>query len=469
MKTVLGAFALDSWESLKESFLKAPLTAAVRFCGQAAQNGHADMHEAATKWVEQLGLLKRVLALLREHRKMNPITHFRGKLLELAAPLQQTLTNLRAMGIVPAMTLHLLALKAAFHAEFEASESLVAAATVVFNGGLVAAFRLDSDPAGANAQGSNVPSPSLWCQSLVADGLKLVLAKVPEAKEADQNSKLAKEFVTDLGAVRLLFQTHFGDAPLLAELVQDLMCIEVVLGFTAGTANPSATGMKEATDRVNLARLTPFRIILESWSVWQVATLAAATLMQTSSKDRLADVKMKRALDILEDNRLPHVAQTTDDSAADSPPSSGVLRVVEASLLVNGTVLEVISESLACAEEAFALWSDMQAESQRALVQTWADLLVKSFASFNEALWLIAAGCFKKAELWDEEEAPAEAGQRAAVVGQLGGRLGRVRPRRVAGFEGLPPDLGLLRIFSPRFARPRAASGRQNSRRGAEL
>lgn len=68
-----------------------------------------------------------------------------------------------------------------------------------------------------------------------------------------------------------------------------------------------------------------------------------------------------------------------------------------------------LGESLLGAAEAQSLWSDLRAESQAALVKSWAETCCRTLAAINELHWVCLAGCFAKAGIvFPGDTAPAE-------------------------------------------------------------
>ena len=387
---LMGVFASDDWQSFKESSLKGSLAAVSQFLCNAGTEGHGDIYEEAQQWVSRLSSAKKVLSVLREHNKMkkNP----QGKLSELAEPFLKLEDVLRGLGVKPAASFKLFALRANLYHQSVESRSMRAAFQVAIDRGLANAFEASPSPEGSKARS---PSASLWLRSVLAEILKPTF---PSGGAGESALHYALQFHDELQAVRGSLEVAFEQsAP--AEFFEDLNGVCIVLRGLFSSDKPAATSMKIALERINSSELHGVREVLRLWPVWQSALLAAAGLVQASSKDGLADSKMARAVAILEDGRLPHLSEDEPGEEAEGAEAVRSGTVCDAGMMVNGTVHDAVEESLSHMSEAAALWSDVHAESKGTAAKGWADSVVGLLTGHGELQWLSLSGRLRKAGL----------------------------------------------------------------------
>ncbi len=406
-KKLLQTFAAEGWQSMKESALKLPAAAAAQFYGTAGTEGHDDIHAESQKWMAGLGVTKKMLAAWREHQKRRKPSQGvkMGELADLSLKVDAFLRSLR---IEPAASFKLFALRAAFVQQSVSEKGIKESVNTLIGRGLVDVFAVA--PGGSATAAAPKVNASLWLRSVFAEVLADVL---PKACKADELQSQAKALHDDFTAASHLLRGAFAADAAPTDFLDDLSASCVILAGPAGVVQHPTTVVKDAVARVKSDNWLAVRSALAS-PVWDQSMLAAAGLLQTSSKDCLADSKMARALEILRDPRLPQVTVPTG--------ASGLWAAVHRTeLLVNGAMLGALEESLLFVVEALALWSGVQAESQGALVKSWIEALIQSAGALNEVHWLSLAGCFSQAGLLQtgdaaEQELTAEAVDKFATA-----------------------------------------------------
>ncbi len=389
-KKALEVFSSCNWQTaFKEGSLRSPLAAAAQLYASAASEGHEDIHTEVSKWMAGLGTIKKLIFSVRNHSKTKAKVLQWSQLAELAEPLKTSGEFLVSLGIAPAVSFKLLALRASL-SQLVSDKKAFAGPMRAIGRSLVEAFAVapkeqQKKQIGSHSTGATV-NPSLWLRSVFSEALGAI---VPKAGSAEELPKQARALLEDLRDASDAIKEAFGDAAPV-DFMEDVAAVcEILAGPAGGTEKQSPTVLKTALGRLRSDSLVAVQLALES-AVWSFCTSAAACAMQMSSKDSLADAKLERALAILRDPRLPHLVVPAAGSDATTA-------LTQCDFVVSGALLEALDESLQCVAEAQALWSDMQAEVQTSLGKTWAELLVATTASLNEVQWLCLAGCFAKA------------------------------------------------------------------------
>ena len=174
----------------------------------------------------------------------------------------------------------------------------------------------------------------------------------------------------------------------------------VALSAAVDSTQPaiSSSAVAEALAFVNRLENAGFREAVSNSTVWRHASCSAAGLVQATSQDVLGDGKLARASQILEDPRLPRLAENPDSQEA-----SRTKIVENAKLAVDGSALEALEESLSALTEAKNLWSQSRCEQQASAVKVWATTIVASVAGLNELQWLCLDGVLKGVNALEEE------------------------------------------------------------------
>ena len=163
-------------------------------------------------------------------------------------------------------------------------------------------------------------------------------------------------------AATIAFRASFPSPSVLDTFLEDLTSISIVLGGAAGKEeNYALTRTQKAVARMNSADFGQLSRALAKSRIWLLALTSAAGVLQTSSQDALADRKLARANAILLDERLPYLAEP----AADSEEGARRGTIDNAGLVMDGTALEALEESVCAMTEAISMWSKVQAEQQR--------------------------------------------------------------------------------------------------------
>ena len=408
-KKLLSFFENDGWQSVSEKTVKAPLAAVAFFHIVSGTDGHIDIHEECGTWLAGLGWIRKLLSLRRygKNAKKKAIITAQDKQLE--EPLVATAAFLKSRGIRPATSFQLCVLRTRL-VQACATVKAVAGPFQELSSELAEIFRdaaaADVVPQAGSADGKKALAASgtirskvdvsLWLRSLFTDILPEI---IPQAAAADERPMQASVLHNDLAAAGDSLKDAFGEV-VPAAFLSELTAVCVVLAGPAGMGKSSALAVKKALQTVRSEAMLLFAAALAS-PLWDLAQHSAAELVQLSSKDALADAKMERALAILRDPRLPQL----DFSAA----ADGSERVYQSDFGEDGSLMADLGESLLGAAEAQSLWSDLQAESQAALVKSWAETCCRTLAAINEVHWVCLAGCFAKAGIvFPGDTAPAE-------------------------------------------------------------
>lgn len=151
---------------------------------------------------------------------------------------------------------------------------------------------------------------------------------------------------------------------------------------------------------------------VEQSEIWTFVTSAVSNSVQATSNDNLADSKLKRAMDILKDDRLPNF------KAAENKENYVIDNFIG---FLDSSFTESLEESLELVAEACQMWSTMQAEEQANSVKDCFAELAKKIRLCDDSMSILAAAAFDdvlvdlKAEGW-----PAD-----VVLGDVVAAVGR--------------------------------------------
>ena len=408
-KKLLSFFEQDGWQNASEKTVKAPLLAVAHLQIISGTAGHLAIHAECVEWIAGLGWIKKLLSLRRNviNAKKKAKLDASEKMCE--EPLLATAAFLKSRGIRPATSFQLCVMRSRL-VQACTTVKAVAGPFQELSSELAEIFRdaaaADVVPQAGSADGKKALAASgtirskvdvsLWLRSFFTDILPEIM---PQAAAADKRPVQASVLHNDLAAAGDSLKDAFGEV-VPAAFLSELTAVCVVLAAPAGMGKSSALAVKKALQTVRSEAMVLFAAALAS-PLWDLAQHSAAALVQVSSKDALATAKMERALAILRDPRLP---QLDFSAAADCSE-----RVYQADFGKDGSLMADLGESLLGAAEAQSLWSDLQAESQAALVKSWAETCCRTLAAINEVHWVCLAGCFAKAGIvFPGDTAPAE-------------------------------------------------------------
>lgn len=105
---------------------------------------------------------------------------------------------------------------------------------------------------------------------------------------------------------------------------------------------------------------------------------SASLLLQTSAKEEAANRKVSRAIEALDDSRLPKLEALTIDNEA----TRAVVRNFR--LISEGSIAEVLDESLADIYEACKMWCVPTMRQKAGDIMTWINALLKNLLFYDE-------------------------------------------------------------------------------------
>ena len=392
-KLLLQPFEGETWAGFKETSVIKCLAAVSALRVEAGTEGNESVFRLAETLAQGLSIVKKFARLHRVHKVTK--TAF-GKLSELAEP-AAAVSHLLAhdLNMKASVSFSLLRLRASFAKCAEETPSLETAAKLLIREGLSTVLeRLASKRAGGTSskEPASTVNPALWLRVCFLEAAQAVLAETCTAEAAPQK---AKEIQADLQAARDVLKASFPSPCALDEFFDDLTSLLIVVAGAAGNdVGHSPKQIQEAMARINSADFGQLNRALANSRVWQLARTSAAGVLQGSSKDALADEKLVRACTILLDERLPHMAD-----ASDSETGGRLATIENAGLVIDGTALDALEESVCSMTEAMSMWSKLRADQQGSAAVEWLVNLVKAASSLDEVHWLCMDGCVAKAGL----------------------------------------------------------------------
>ena len=368
----LKMLCTDDWPSFKESCFSKPLKEFAVAQGAAAAAGHEDCMLDTAEWVAGFSSAKRFAHLYRNGIKS------RGKvLMDKFVEMAPVLSDLfdfcsDTAGIAPlAATLRLYYHRAAFHLTFSTEESVAAAVRSMIEKGFATLEHFKA------LESAKPPvNLSIWLRTLFWETFAAQFHAVAEkAKSSDDALHALSD---DLKSCQTALEDTKCGA--IADFIQDLLALRVVLqcGWQAG--GPTPTAVKTAMARVGRCEFAAFRLALRNHELWLNVQSAAGASMQVSAQSALAASKLARARNYVGDERLP--ALNTADS--DDGISHTYINVAN---IVDGTALASLAESLDLVVECCSLWSVELAAENAADVHAWADAVVQKLALISDATW----------------------------------------------------------------------------------
>ena len=168
-----------------------------------------------------------------------------------------------------------------------------------------------------------------------------------------------------------------------------------MLGVGAGSTKVTATALQAAVHRVNSRELQSLQDEVKGSEVWQLALSTASNILQTSSKDEIADEKLLRALAILRDERMPKLTLGTESLDAEAE----LVTISNFGSISDMSVIESLDESMTLVAEATTMWSTLRAEQSEGLLGHWAQKMVATFSFLDDCLWLFLDSLWGKGGL----------------------------------------------------------------------
>jgi len=188
-----------------------------------------------------------------------------------------------------------------------------------------------------------------------------------------------KGFVEDSAKVMgQLAQSEFM-ASSCSEVLNDMRALDTLMCGATETPAVRASDVSKALEHVKSKKLGALYQAICKSAIGKTVIAAATTMMQLSAKDQTADDKLGLATAVLKDGRLPKLQLT---AGGDSATADAVIS--NFGLVCDGSVVEVLDESLNHMAESLELWSPMRMQDKIDEIATWVPLLINSAAFYSE-------------------------------------------------------------------------------------
>ena len=177
----------------------------------------------------------------------------------------------------------------------------------------------------------------------------------------------------------------------LSSLKDDVRHLAVLVECVGQPSGVSSMSVKAALKRFGDPQFKAIRAELEATNVGQCVFSAAETLLQETAKDNAGMDKLRLALKVLLDDRLPRMElpkgeqPAGDDDLYEEEQCSGTICNFE--LISELGIVDIVQESLNHVEEAMSLLSKSHLEHHASSAsQGWAGTLVRNMIFYDESL-----------------------------------------------------------------------------------
>ena len=179
-----------------------------------------------------------------------------------------------------------------------------------------------SDLLAVPADRGSMFSSEVWLRNLLLHGLaqrlqRLVKVPLGQAEES---------WASDLGEVSLLLQTLFEKSLPLGELLADVKAVTALTkGGGSASHNLAASEIREALHTITtVLRFEVLKTALHGTELGKTLLSGCSVLLQLGAKDQAANIKLNRALEILQEGSMPQAkgASEADEGDAEATVSN---------------------------------------------------------------------------------------------------------------------------------------------------
>ena len=371
-RQLLEAWVSDQWEAVKESSFTRIVADWTALSSDVSDEADKKLMGCVGSWLQGVTNLKGFIKKYRTYSKSKLKINKVSELCQCMSAASQFVEHVA--GLKLGASFRVLMLKAVFMEKFMEDQNITAAIDSVIRQGLVEVFN------GAGARSATSVCPDMWLQGLILHAAAEVLVHM---KGALGRAAVLSDLLQLVRALR----AQEGLWVKLPELQLDISAITTLLRSCDETdsSDMSATDLNKAIRRMEMPHLVNFRNMANASDGWKTVLATASNQIQLSAKDSLADQKLERAREILQDDRLPALECSTDPEV--SPKITNFTLVTDMSWVHN------LAESLDLFIEACGMFSNLRAEQQTPVINDWCGDVARSISFIDAALccWMCAA------------------------------------------------------------------------------
>lgn len=384
-KGLVKHFESNLWVDLKESKFTTPLERMSTLAHAAAASGDQSLIDEATAWADGMSAAKAFLKAYREYKK----THFKQtRLMDISVSIKALRSFVTSVGFSVSSSLDLLFFKVTFFDEVGKQVALASALELVVKEGLPSALKKEQASVDSEAAAF---SPEVWLRTIIFSALGDVL----EAQDDALVETVAERVSTDLAGLVEMLQADASMPSGCDLLFQDVDSMALIFQAAMTQQPGSLTFRVEDLDKALQAlekqsRLSMLKKRLYALKSGKSVLSVANFYLQVSAKDAGADQKLAIAMRSITDARLPRMSLPTEGDVGHNAT------IEHFSLVIDGTISDILEESLTHVGEALRLWSPLRLEQQAHEVFSWARSLVSTLTFLDEASCMYLQAIFHK-------------------------------------------------------------------------
>ena len=371
-----------AWSSVKESLFSKLLHIMLSLRAEAHMNGDEDILTVTDKWSANLSCAKRIAKLQQALKKckgdLSPI----DKLVECTDTFSHFAAFCREAGVLLAAGLRFQNAQACFHSDLRKSDSVLAA----LRAALPAIEKVQDFDAPAVSKSIN---PNIYFGSLFAQAFASLLekAKVEGVNHNDSDDGVNQEALQvigkELGQLKGAVAEKFpGSNVLFTELYADIEALACLVSDVGDSQNIVASVVEAAVARRNKpgSMMRALNEKLKDSPVWSILLANAGRSIHQSAMSTLATAALARAMQMVQDERLPHISL------------QGANTMDNLDTVLDGTAVNLLTESLEAVLESLA--SESNGENVKPLVLQWFEALLSKLSEVNLASWVLLGASF---------------------------------------------------------------------------
>ena len=225
-----------------------------------------------------------------------------------------------------------------------------------------------------------------WC----AQALRRRLHVSPSI---DGGSHHTLTFTGDVHRVIGLLEDFPGPHDVVGHLVGDIQALSTIMDAGLGRSAPKASDLAAAELALTSKRAATLRIAYEKCKAMSDGRAVVEGIMKRSAADEVADAKLKDAIKILTDTRMPRETVTSDTNSEYITLSS-LMHVFD------NVAFQSLCESLQAVIEATDMWSAIRKEEMSDQVAEWAGHVINFMTTVDKALWVHLLSTCKEMDVW---------------------------------------------------------------------
>lgn len=367
VKHLLAPAATD-WESIRESRFTPLISKVAALHHEATDSGDGTTMEACIKLLHGLQAGKMVMRCQRELLRSKD-QH--AKIVEYGTHFMNYIPFLESNQVAVPLSLRLHHMKVIFHTVVQQHRKISKGLKAILDQGFGVSC-CDESQAPGNAWSGGRLSHTVWLRALMFRCLTEEL----KSGNLEETAVFADCMHNDIAEAHDILMADATMRTKCQELAEDLVHIRSIFAAAQEPCSVRHVEVQAGVNKLDLPHMAPLKHALMSSDIGRDIVAKGQVLLQMSAKDAVAERKLNRALEIMQDSKMPRLRPASEQG---STPGAVELDIA---LIRDMSVVELMDECIVLATEALTLWTTTRRDERT-------EDLIKLFeAVFDEALFV---------------------------------------------------------------------------------